>query len=96
MPSTASPTDHQRAQRRWFLIGLAMALVGAVLFSGKAIVVKLLYRHQVDAMTVLAFRMLFSLPAFGLIALAQMRRQPPLAVADRWRMVQLGLLGYYL
>ena len=73
-----------------------MALIGAVLFSGKAIVVKLLYRHQVDAMTVLAFRMLFSLPAFGLIALLQMRRQAPLAVADRWRIVQLGLLGYYL
>ena len=73
-----------------------MALVGAVLFSGKAIVVKLLYRHQVDAMTVLAFRMLFSLPAFGIIALVQMKRQPPLAMADRWRMVQLGLLGYYL
>ncbi len=73
-----------------------MALVGAVLFSGKAIVVKLPYRHEVDAMTVLAFRMLFSLPAFGMITLVQMRRQPPLAMADRWRMVQLGLLGYYL
>ncbi len=96
MPSSTSPTHHQHAQRRWFLVGLIMALVGAVLFSGKAIVVKLLYRHQVDAMTVLAFRMLFSLPAFAIIALAQMKRQPPLASADRWRMVQLGLLGYYL
>jgi drug/metabolite transporter (DMT)-like permease len=96
MPPSTSPTQHQHAQRRRFLVGLIMALVGAVLFSGKAIVVKLLYRHQVDAMTVLAFRMLFSLPAFAIIALAQMRRQPPLAVADRWRMVQLGLLGYYL
>lgn len=73
-----------------------MALIGAVLFSGKAIVVKLLYRYQVDAMTVLAFRMLFSLPAFGLIALRQMRREAPLAMADRWRIIQLGLLGYYL
>jgi drug/metabolite transporter (DMT)-like permease len=96
MPSSTLTLDQQHANRRWFLIGLAMALIGAVLFSGKAIVVKLLYRHQVDAMTVLAFRMLFSLPAFGIIALVQMNRQPPLAMADRWRMVQLGLLGYYL
>jgi drug/metabolite transporter (DMT)-like permease len=59
MPSSTLTLDQQHANRRWFLIGLAMALVGAVLFSGKAIVVKLLYRHQVDAMTVLAFRMLF-------------------------------------
>ena len=43
------------AGQRVFLIGLAMALIGAVLFSGKAILVKLLYRHQVDAMTVLVF-----------------------------------------
>jgi drug/metabolite transporter (DMT)-like permease len=96
MSSSAPPIDQPHAQRRWFIVGLAMALIGAVLFSGKAIVVKLLYRHQVDAMTVLAFRMLFSLPAFGIIALVQMKRQAPLAMADRWRIVQLGLLGYYL
>jgi hypothetical protein len=45
----------QHGQRRLFLVGLAMPLIGAVLFSGKAILVKLLYRHQVDAMTVLVF-----------------------------------------
>ena len=96
MSSLAPAADLPNGQRRLFLIGLAMALTGAVLFSGKAIVVKLLYRHQVDAMTVLAFRMLFSLPVFGIIALLQMRRQVPLTMVDRWRIVQLGLLGYYL
>ena len=79
-----------------FLTGLAMALLGSILFSAKAIVVKLLYRYQVDAMSVLAFRMLFSLPFFAAIALYKMKHVAPLAASDRWRLIMLGLLGYYL
>ena len=89
------PTDTHSA-RRLFLAGLAMALAGSVLFSAKAVVVKLLYRYQVDAMTVLAFRMLFALPFFAAIALYKMKHTAPLAPSDRWRLVMLGLLGYYL
>ncbi|MFL6659250.1 MAG: DMT family transporter, partial [Massilia sp.] len=74
----------------------AIAIGGAVLFSTKAIVAKLLYRYNIDAITVIAFRMLFSLPVFAVVALWQMRTQAPLSVADRWRMVGLGLVGYYL
>lgn len=88
-PSTAIP-------RPALLAGLAIAIGGAVLFSTKAIVAKLLYRYQIDAITVIAFRMLFSVPVFAAIALWQMRTQPALSVADRWRMVGLGLIGYYL
>lgn len=69
---------------------------GAVLFSTKAVVAKLLYRYQLDAVTVLAFRMLFSLPFFAAIALWQMRIGPALSWKDRGRLVGLGLLGYYL
>ena len=46
------------------LLGLAMALLGAVAFSGKAIIVKLAYRHGVDAITFLMLRMLLALPFF--------------------------------
>jgi drug/metabolite transporter (DMT)-like permease len=76
--------------------GLTIAIGGAVLFSTKAIVAKLLYRYQLDAVTVIAFRMLFSLPAFAAIAVWKMRTEAPLSVADRWRLVGLGLIGYYL
>lgn len=93
-PAESAPV--RAGARRLFLTGLAMALAGSVLFSAKAIVVKLLYRHQVDPMTVLALRMLFSLPFFIIIAWYQMRGAPALAAADRWRLVLLGLLGYYL
>ena len=35
--------------------GLALATLGAVAFSGKAILAKLMYRHGVDAVQVLAY-----------------------------------------
>ena len=76
--------------------GLAIAIGGAVLFSTKAIVAKLLYRYRLDAVTVIAFRMMFSLPVFAAIALWKMRTEAPLTVADRWRLVGLGLVGYYV
>lgn len=88
--------DQAAAQRRNHLTGLSLAIVGAILFSAKAIVAKLIYRYQVDAVTLIAFRMLFSLPVFAAIAIWQAWRHPPLCAADRWRLLALGLVGYYL
>jgi drug/metabolite transporter (DMT)-like permease len=100
MSKTASPavhTDPYHAIGRPALIGgLAIAVAGAILFSMKAVVAKLLYRYHIDAVTLLAFRMLFSLPVFAIVALWQMRRGPALATADRLRLIGLGLVGYYL
>ena len=95
--STAPHADPYHALSRPALVqGLAIAVIGAVLFSMKAIVAKLLYRYHIDAVTLLGFRMLFSLPVFAIVALWQMRIGPPLASADRWRLVGLGLVGYYV
>src|SRR5215217_6105072 len=79
-----------------YLGGLMLAIGGAVLFSAKAVIAKLLYRYHIDAVTLIAFRMLFSLPVFAAVALWQMRGAAPLPAADRWRIVGLGLVGYYL
>lgn len=84
------------AARAAYLTGLGIAIGGAVLFSTKAIVAKLLYRYQLDAVSVLAFRMLFSLPVFAAVAVWKMRTEAPLSTADRWRLLGLGLVGYYL
>ena len=84
------------AERKSYLTGLAIAITGAVLFSTKAIVAKLIYRYPVDAVTLIAFRMLFSLPFFAVIALWQARISEPLTRAERIRIVILGLIGYYL
>ncbi|MEN9631096.1 MAG: hypothetical protein RJA10_4324, partial [Pseudomonadota bacterium] len=76
--------------------GLALALCGAMLFSAKAIIVKLAYRHGVDAVTLIMYRMLFSLPLFLALAWWAGRGRPPLTARD-WRVVVgLGFCGYYL
>ncbi len=90
------PSSTQFQARRQFLIGLAIAVLGAIGFSAKAIVAKLIYRYHVDAVTLIAFRMLFSLPVFFAIAVWQMKKSPALSWSDRWRIVGLGLVGYYL
>jgi drug/metabolite transporter (DMT)-like permease len=79
-----------------YLGGLMLAIGGAVLFSAKAVLAKLLYRYHIDAVTLIAFRMLFSLPVFAAVALWKMRGAAPLSAGDRWRIVGLGLVGYYL
>jgi drug/metabolite transporter (DMT)-like permease len=78
-----------------FTTGLLLAAVGSVLFSGKAIVVKLAYRHGVDTETLIALRMLFALPLFALALAWTTRGAAPLARADHLRLVVIGLLGYY-
>ena len=49
----------------YFIAGVMICLLGATCFSTKAIFVKLAYRETtVDAVTLLALRMIFSLPFF--------------------------------
>jgi drug/metabolite transporter (DMT)-like permease len=78
------------------LYGVLLAGIGAIAFSGKAIIVKLGYRYGVDAVTLLALRMLVALPFFVLMGIWAARRAQPLLHADRWRILLLGVFGYYL
>ena len=65
-------------------------------FSGKAIIVKLAYRHGVDAVTLIMYRMLFALPLFVLLAWWAGRGRPALTRRDRIAVLGLGFTGYYL
>ena len=76
--------------------GLTIAVIGAILFSAKAILAKLMYQHGADAMLVMALRMIFSVPFFFLIGWWQARKLAPLSWPDRGRIVMLGFIGYYL
>ena len=76
--------------------GLLLATLGAIAFSGKAIIVKLAYRHGVDAVTLIMFRMLFALPIFALMAWWASRGKPALTRRDVWGILGLGFTGYYL
>ena len=76
--------------------GLMLATLGAIAFSGKAIIVKLAYRHGVDAVTLIMYRMLFALPIFLAMAWWASRGKPPLSRQDGWGVLGLGFTGYYL
>jgi len=71
-------------------------VLGSIAFSGKAIIVKLAYRHGVDAVTLIMYRMLFALPIFAAMAWWASRGKPPLTRRDWLGVLGLGLTGYYL
>jgi drug/metabolite transporter (DMT)-like permease len=76
--------------------GVLLASFGAIAFSGKAIIVKLAYRHGVDAVTLIMYRMLFSLPLFIALAWWAGRGKPRLTRRDYGVVLGLGFSGYYL
>jgi len=79
-------------ERRW---GIALAGIAAFGFSFKAILIKLAYPYGVDAVTLLALRMIFALPIFLYVGFNASRSMPPLARRDWLMVLILGLLGYY-
>ncbi|MGQ0700517.1 MAG: DMT family transporter [Panacagrimonas sp.] len=78
-----------------YLTGLGLAALGAIFFSAKAIVAKLLYRHGIDAVTLIALRMLLAAPFFALAAAWTWRNAPRLSRGDLARIAGLGFIGYY-
>ncbi len=77
-------------------MGLLLAVLGAIAFSGKAIIVKLAYRYGVDAVTLIMYRMLFALPIFALMAWWASRGKSALSRRDWLGVLGLGFTGYYL
>lgn len=103
LPLPASPVPSPAAlsgERRYRDVGYLFAAVGAVLFSTKAVIVKLAYGVRLDPETLLALRMGFALPFYlgiGALVLRDRRRRdltmPPLR---HWlRAILIGLLGYW-
>jgi drug/metabolite transporter (DMT)-like permease len=81
--------------RAW---GIVLALAGVLAFSVRPILIKLAYAYVTDPVTLIALRMVFSLPFF-IAAAFWVRRDSASAPLTRgdWRAVfLLGFLGYYL
>jgi drug/metabolite transporter (DMT)-like permease len=79
--------------------GIIICLLGSICFSTKAVLVKLAYRDTpVDAVTLLALRMFFSLPFFVISALFVSKKQDNVKFTSRqWVSVAIiGCLGYYV
>ena len=92
--------------RAW---GVALALVGVIAFSVRPILIKLAYAYVTDPVTLIALRMVFSLPFFVATVLwmrfraARRGTAARIAAADAaltrrdwWAVLYLGFLGYYL
>jgi drug/metabolite transporter (DMT)-like permease len=97
-PSTAPTPSPAPAgkQSRALLTAVLLAAGGAIAFSCKAIIIKLVYRYGVDAVTAIMYRMLFAMPLFVLLAWWSGRGKAALTGRD-WRAVSgLGICGYYL
>ncbi len=81
-----------------FVYGILLGVLGIVLFSSKAVMVKLAYRYQVDAISILLLRMVFSFPFYVVIAFLYRNKKNEEAVTNKdylW-VVAFGLVGYYL
>ena len=80
-----------------FSAGALLAFSAAAFFSLKAIFVKLAYLYGVDAVTLLALRMLFALPALLIAGYWSSRNHPHRMTRKDWLAVLfLGFAGYYL
>ncbi|MBK8610469.1 MAG: DMT family transporter [Chitinophagaceae bacterium] len=87
------------ARKRNYSIGFVVSFVGALLFSTKAILVKLAFAHtDTDAISLLALRMVFALPVYLAVAFLYSNRSSNVKFTSRqWLLVvAMGLTGYYL
>ena len=93
MQSASGILHHHR-----YVYGLLMAGLGSVLFSGKAILIKLGFEYGANAETLIALRMLMALPLFWGIYWWEARRQAmsPLVWRDQIKIFSLGFMGYFL
>ncbi len=89
-------TDHRSPA--YSAKGIIYVVLAAIGYSAKAVLIKLAYVQQVDAVTLLTLRMGISLPFFMLIwALKNGDTEyPKFRISDGFAVLVLGLLGYYL
>ena len=87
------------ARRPYIISGIFICLLGAICFSTKAIFVKLAYRDTgIEAVPLLALRMIFALPFFVVSAVMASRKTFNVKFTTRqWLFIAtMGCLGYYV
>jgi drug/metabolite transporter (DMT)-like permease len=90
-PATPRPVS-------WLLVGVGLGLAGVVAFSVRPILIKLAYAYTADPVTLLALRMIFSLPFFLAAAFWAGRdgSAAPIRGGDKALIALFGFIGYYL
>lgn len=91
MPMTSDPSQNK-------ILGVIITATGVILFSSKAVIIKLAYQYDIDAVSLLLLRMLFSLPFYGMIWAFKRKqwKENPLSQKHLLSILLLGFLGYYL
>ncbi|MBR2648955.1 MAG: DMT family transporter [Sediminibacterium sp.] len=89
----------QTTEKSYQLAGFIFAIGGAILFSTKAILVKLAFLHTgIDAISLLTLRMVFSLPFYLIAAWLGTKKEDKTRLSYKqlgW-IILLGIFGYYL
>ncbi|WP_179338858.1 DMT family transporter [Winogradskyella ludwigii] len=83
--------------KQTFVYGILIGVLGIILFSSKAVMVKLAYRYNIDAISVLLLRMLFSFPFYIVIAYLYRKEKKETTVPKDYAWIAFfGIVGYYL
>ena len=95
---SAATGSNAGANSRYRTLGLLLAAGGVLAFSVRPIFIKLAYAYARDPVTLIALRMVFSLPFFIFAAWWTQRGKTPDPISrrDAWAIVVLGVMGYYI
>lgn len=81
-------------------LGILFALLGSLLFSTKAIFVKLSYQHEIDSVSLLLLRMIFALPFYLFMIMRELgsKWNQWMVIKKKYWLALVGsaLMGYYL
>lgn len=79
------------------LIGIGLAIAGVIGFALRPLFIRAAYTYAADPVTLLALRMIFSLPFFLVIAAWSRRGSTGarLTMRDHMAVILLGFIGYY-
>lgn len=100
MKQTQQPPQYnEQRHKQHLMVGSLMVLLSAITVSSKAILVKLAYAYPVNAETLIALRMLFSLPFFAGLAIWVIWKAPNrralMSKRDAWMIAAAGIVGGY-
>lgn len=78
-----------------------LVFVGALFFSTKAVLIKLAYQYDIDSLSLLTLRMVFSLPLFLLTAFFFRKKNnklytAPISTRDWISIIGLGITGFFI
>ncbi len=80
------------------MFAFILAFISVIFFSSKAVLVKVAYTYQIDALSLLTLRLLFALPVYigVLVATTPVQKFHKFSGIDYLKVTGLGFIGYYL